>query len=153
MSLVRSFGSAVSHADLILASLRLGATYLGAASQATNAIALTLIAICYQLPFSISQAISIRVGNLLGADLPQHAKIASKAAQLFAFLSIAPVAILLQVFRHSFVRLFSSDPEVISLFDRMVSSHAGSIRDYSVILAHSLGSSLRPHFQTVCKVR
>lgn len=103
-----------------LGSLRLGASYLGEVPQAVNAIALTLGGLCVQAPLAISQAVSIRIGNLLGANQPNKAKRASEAAQIFTFVIIGITAILLQVVRHSFGYLFSKDPEVVEVFDRMV---------------------------------
>ena len=100
---------------------RLGATYLGEVPQAVNAIALTLISLCWQLPLAISQSIAIRVGNLLGARQHKKAKCAAKAAQIFTLIIAGVTAIFLQVMRRSFGHLFSKDPLVVEVFDRMVS--------------------------------
>lgn len=107
-------------ADFLFPTVRLGATYLGEVPQAVNAIALTLSGLCWQIPFAISQAVSIRIGNHLGANLPHKAKRASNAAQMFTFVITGITAILMQVLRRSFGHLFSKDPLVIEVFDRIV---------------------------------
>lgn len=65
---------------------------------------------------------AIRIGNLLGANLPHKAKRACEAAQMFTVVVTGATAVLLQVLRRSFGHLFSKDPLVIEVFDRMVSS-------------------------------
>lgn len=72
------------------------------------------------MPFAISQAVSIRLGNHLGANLPHKAKRASEAAQLFTFGITGVTAVLLQIFRRGFGQLFSNDPLVVEVYDRMV---------------------------------
>lgn len=116
--------------------LRLGATYLGEVPQAVNAIALTLGGLCWQLPFAISQAVAIRIGNLLGANLPRKAKRASEASQVFTFVITGVTAILLQVLRRSFGHLFSKDPLVVEVFDRMVCLSCDTIHSIQLEIAY-----------------
>jgi Na+-driven multidrug efflux pump len=118
--------------------LRLGATYLGETPQAVNAIALTLGGLVWQLPLALSQAVAIRIGNLLGANLPRTAERASEAAQVFTLIITATSAVLLQVLRRHFAQLFSTDPLVLALFSRMVRA-TSSITHTDISLLPSSG--------------
>ncbi|KAK9900763.1 MATE efflux family protein [Cystobasidium minutum MCA 4210] len=104
---------------LAFEGMSLGASYLGQVPQTVNAIAITVGGVCLQLPFGISQASAIRVGNLLGANSPHKAKIASQAAQISAFIATAITALAIQVFRKPLGHLFTTDLLVIEMFDRM----------------------------------
>lgn len=72
------------------------------------------------MPYAIAQAVSIRTGGHLGSGHPRKAYCAFKASQYFAFIVTSILVILLQVFRLNLGHLFSNDPLVIEVFDRMV---------------------------------
>ncbi|RUO95888.1 mate-domain-containing protein, partial [Jimgerdemannia flammicorona] len=62
-----------------------------------------------------SLAVSTRVGNLLGAQLPEHARIASNVGILFAIVFGLFNSIILLVFKDVWGYLFTSDPAVVVL--------------------------------------
>lgn len=129
---------------------RLGAAYLGEVPLAVNSIALTLACLFWQTPLALCQASSIRIGNLLGANLPHSAKRASEAAQIYTFVITGITAILIQVLRRHFAQLFSRDPLVLGLFDRMVRTvsptrNATSMLTVLLGMACSSGCILRWH--------
>lgn len=101
-------------------NLRLGAAYLGEVPLAVSAIALTLAGVFWQIPLALSQAVAIRIGNLLGARLPRSAKRASEAAQIYTVIIAGASAMVLQLARRHFGQLFSKDPLVLALFGRIV---------------------------------
>lgn len=111
--------SAKQSADTFI-PISLGASYLGEVPQSVNAIALTLSGVCWQIPYAINQASAIRIGNLLGANLPHKANRASQAARYFALVVTGISAVAIQVFRNSLGHLFTKDLDVITMFDRMV---------------------------------
>ncbi|KAK1073832.1 hypothetical protein LTR33_009906 [Friedmanniomyces endolithicus] len=95
---------------LTLASARFGATYLGAQTVLQSLSVLT-----FSLPFSISIASSTRVANLIGATLPDAAKVTAKVAVVFGtFLGLLNVITLLAA-RYHIPQLFTNDQEVIKL--------------------------------------
>ena len=118
-------------------AISLGSTYLGEVTQATSAILATVGSLAWQTPLALSSesnykagsdransatvAVSIRVGNLIGAGKPQQAKKAATVAQIFALSVVTTTAILIFVFRRSFATLFSQDSAVIAATDRCVS--------------------------------
>ncbi|KAK0806610.1 hypothetical protein LTR75_006936 [Friedmanniomyces endolithicus] len=95
---------------LTLASARFGATYLGAQTVLQSLSVLT-----FSLPFSISIASSTRVANLIGATLPDAAKVTAKVAVVFGtFVGLLNVITLLAA-RYHIPQLFTNDQEVIKL--------------------------------------
>ena len=97
-----------------------GATYLGEVSQASNAIYSTTMSVAWNVPLAISVAVSIRIGNLLGQNLPFKAAKSAVVTQYLACLVVVFNAIFLLSVKKFYGRIFSRDPEVISSVDRNV---------------------------------
>ena len=95
---------------LTLAAGRFGATELAAQS-----VLVTLTSTTYQIPFPMSIAASTRIANLIGAKLPDAAKLCAKVATVAGFLIGAFNLILVALFRYQIPRLFTNDPDVIEL--------------------------------------
>lgn len=95
---------------IVFASAQISATHLAA-----NAILQNLGMVAYQLPFPLSIAGSTRVANLIGASLPEAAKVTTKV--LFILGTIVGVfnVVVLSSLRFYIPRLFSKDEEVIAL--------------------------------------
>ncbi|CED83587.1 Uncharacterized membrane protein, predicted efflux pump [Phaffia rhodozyma] len=91
----------------------LAASLLGPAALATQSILLIACSITYQIPFSMSIAIAVRAGNLLGAQRGFEAMWACRTALLLSIIVSTFNSILLLVFRNSFAKLFNSDPVVV----------------------------------------
>lgn len=88
---------------------------LGTLALAAQSILLVCSSITYQLPYAMSIAVAVRVGNLLGASQARFAKICSDMA-VFLSLSAGVVNSLLYLsIRNQLGGLFSEDQKVIDL--------------------------------------
>ncbi|KAH9845010.1 MatE [Teratosphaeria destructans] len=95
---------------LTLASARISATHLAA-----QTVLQTLAVLFYQFPFPLSIATSTRVANLIGASLPDAAKVTGVVAvTLGTIIGIINMVVLASL-RNLIPRLFSNDPDVITL--------------------------------------
>lgn len=92
----------------------LAASYLGIEAQALNSIFMTIMGFLYQIPFSMSVSAAIRVGNLLGQNLPHKARTAAKVSQVMAFCEVLVTSIFLYIFRRQVIQIFSQDPDVLA---------------------------------------
>ncbi|KAL5498225.1 ERC1_1 [Sanghuangporus vaninii] len=93
----------------------LAASQLGPIALATQSVLLVSESITYQAPFSLSVAISVRIGNLLGERNAHRANIASKAALLVVSAIEVTNSVIFLIFRHNWGYLFNDDLEVVSL--------------------------------------
>lgn len=95
--------------------LTLASSYFGTSHLAAQSVLANLTALTWQIPFPISIAASTRIANFIGATLADSAKLSAKVA----FVAAAAVgifnAILLSLLRTQLPRLFTNEPEVISL--------------------------------------
>jgi len=71
--------------------------------------------IVYQLPYALSVAAAVRVGNLLGALQPKQAEISSYMSLALSLVAGAFNSGLFLVFRSRWGGWFTEDPEVIKL--------------------------------------
>nr|POE66677.1 putative transporter [Quercus suber] len=95
---------------LTLASARISATHLAA-----NTVLQSLSVFAYQFPFPVSIAASTRVANLIGAGLPDAAKVTVQvtfaAGTVIGLINMTVLSSL----RMQIPRLFSNDAEVVAL--------------------------------------
>jgi MATE family multidrug resistance protein len=95
--------------------LTLSSSWISAEHLAANTILQSLSVLTYQLPFPVSIAASTRVANLIGATLPDAAKVTAKVTFIVgAALGIFNM-LMLSIFRNYIPLLYSSDPDVIHL--------------------------------------
>lgn len=95
---------------LTLASARISSTHLAA-----NTVLQSLSVLTYQLPFPLSIAASTRVANLIGAGLPDAAKVTTKVNFVMGFVLGLFNMIFLSAFRNYIPLLLTSDPHVVAL--------------------------------------
>ncbi|KAK4540522.1 hypothetical protein LTR36_009160 [Oleoguttula mirabilis] len=95
---------------LTLASARISSTHLAAQTVLQSLSVLT-----YQLPFPLSIAVSTRVANLIGATLPDAAKVTGKVAIVMGTVVGLLNVLVLYSLRNYIPHLFSSDADVILL--------------------------------------
>nr|POE71888.1 putative transporter [Quercus suber] len=95
---------------LTLASARISATHLAA-----NTVLQSLCIFTYQFPFPISIAASTRVANLIGAGLPDAAKVTVQVTFVVGTVIGLINMVVLSSLRGQIPRLFSSDADVIAL--------------------------------------
>ncbi|SJX62137.1 uncharacterized protein SRS1_12986 [Sporisorium reilianum f. sp. reilianum] len=90
---------------------------LGVVALAAQSVLLVSSSVTYQLPFGASVATAVRVGNLLGANRPDEAKISSRVSLILSLAMGGLNSALFLIFRRQWGWLFSSDLEVISLVE------------------------------------
>lgn len=95
---------------LTLASARISATHLAAQTVLQSLSVLT-----YQLPFPLSIAASTRVANLIGATLPEAAKVTGRVAVVGGAVIGIFNMVLLSSLRNYIPWLFTNDHEVVAL--------------------------------------
>ena len=95
---------------LTLASARINAEHLAA-----NTVLQSLSILTYQLPFPLSIAGSTRVANLVGAALPEAAKVTARV--IFVLGAIIGVfnVVMLSSLRNYIPYAYTQDPDVIAL--------------------------------------
>nr|GMD73915.1 protein DETOXIFICATION 55 [Ipomoea batatas] len=82
---------------------------------ATAAIVIQTTSLMYTLPSALSNSISSRVGNELGAGRPGKARLATAIAIVLAFLASAFGILLTTLGREVWVKIFTTDTEVLEL--------------------------------------
>lgn len=95
--------------------LTFSSSYLSTAHLAAQSVVMTTSVSIYHIPFSVSIAVSTRLGNLIGAGALSAARIATRA-YLVTFLAIGFVdAIFLVATRNILPSAFTDDQEVIAI--------------------------------------
>lgn len=95
--------------------LTLGSSRISAEHLAANTILQSLSVLTYQLPFPLSIAASTRVANLIGATLPDAARVTARVTFIVGSALGVFNMLMLSVFRNYIPRLYTSDPDVIRL--------------------------------------
>ncbi|EST07236.1 Multi antimicrobial extrusion protein [Kalmanozyma brasiliensis GHG001] len=93
---------------------------LGVVALAAQSVLLVSSSITYQLPFGASVAAAVRIGNLLGANRPDEAKISSRVSLILSLAMGGLNSALFLIFRKQWGWLFSSDVEVIQLVEHIL---------------------------------
>ena len=97
--------------------LTLSASWMSTTHLAAQSVLSTLASVAFQLPYSISIAASTRLANLVGAKLPNCARVAMKMS-VFAACIVGTINMLvLGLFRHQIPKLFTSDADVHALIE------------------------------------
>ncbi|KAI9683623.1 MAG: hypothetical protein M1829_004927 [Trizodia sp. TS-e1964] len=100
--------------------LTLASSYISTTHLAAQSILATIAAITYQIPYPLSIAASTRIANLIGASLPDAAKLSAKAAFVGAIGVGIFNMILLNSTRNILPRLLTNDQDVIDLVARIL---------------------------------
>jgi MATE family multidrug resistance protein len=95
--------------------LTLAASYFGTTVLAAQSVVVTATSITWQIPFPVSIATSTRIANLIGASLPEAAKVSAKVGMYMSAVIGVFNFLVLALLRNQIPRLFSSDPEVIAI--------------------------------------
>lgn len=93
---------------------------LGSTALAAQSVLLVSSSITYQLPFAMSVATAVRVGNLLGAGHAADARISAWVSLALSLLVGTANSLLFLVFRKQWGSMFSTDPQVVQLVARIV---------------------------------
>ncbi|MCL4118329.1 UNVERIFIED_CONTAM: hypothetical protein GTU68_008586 [Idotea baltica] len=108
-------GIAVFAETSIFAIIALLIGKLGATVISGHQIALNFSSLVFMVPYSISIASTIRVGQLLGQENATAAYFASRVSISTALTYACCAAFIILLFRHSIASLYSSDTQVINL--------------------------------------
>ncbi|EPE06131.1 mate efflux family protein [Ophiostoma piceae UAMH 11346] len=100
--------------------LTLAAGRFGTSELAAQSILVTMTSTTYQIPFPMSIAASTRVANLIGAKLPEAAKICAKVATYMGISIGVFNFFLVYAFRYQIPVLFTDDAEVIELVAQVI---------------------------------
>ncbi|KAI9842511.1 MAG: hypothetical protein M1837_007105 [Sclerophora amabilis] len=100
--------------------LTLVSSYFSTAHLAAQSILVTLSTITYLLPLPISIAASTRIANLIGATLPEAAKVSAKVAVVVAsFVGVFNLT-LMSSLRNYIPQLFTNDPDVLEVVAKVL---------------------------------
>ncbi|KAL6765141.1 mate-domain-containing protein [Haematococcus lacustris] len=89
---------------------------LGETATAAHAALLSICVFCFNaMPFAVSIAGSIRVGNLLGSGRPRQARLAGYMCVLLGSGFQAVCGVVIGATEGQVVRIFTSDPETLSM--------------------------------------
>jgi len=119
--------------------LTFSASYISTAHLAAQSVVMTTCVVMYHIPFSVSVAVSTRLGNLIGSGSLEAAKIATRAyVVVFLIMGLIDAAFLTST-RNLLPRVFSDDPEVISIAAQVMPVLAAfQIFDASTALVNGL---------------
>jgi MATE family multidrug resistance protein len=95
--------------------LTLSSSWISAEHLAANTILQSLSVLTYQLPFPLSIAASTRVANLIGATLPDAARVTARVTFIVGTVLGVFNMLMLLGFRNKIPLLYSKDPDVIRL--------------------------------------
>jgi multidrug resistance protein, MATE family len=91
------------------------AAKLSAESLAAHQVALNIASVTYMVPLGISAAAAVAVGHSIGRGDPARARGTGYLAIGVASTFMAVMALLLILFPHSIVRIYSPDPRVMAI--------------------------------------
>ncbi len=91
------------------------AARLSPEALAAHQVALNIASVTYMVPLGISAAAAVAVGHAIGAGDPARARRAGYLAIAMASGFMALMAVLLLLFPHFIVRIYSPDPQVLAI--------------------------------------
>lgn len=104
--------------------LTLSSSWISPEHLAANTVLQSLSVLTYQLPFPLSIAASTRVANLIGATLPDAAKVTARVTLIAGtFLGLFNVIVLFSL-RWQIPWLFTNEPDVVELAARCLPINA-----------------------------
>lgn len=95
--------------------LTLASSHIDSTALAAQSVLATISSLTFQVPFPVSISGSTRIANLIGAGLPDSAKISAKVTMAGAVIVGLFNMLTLSSLRFYIPRLFTSDEEVIEL--------------------------------------
>ncbi len=107
---VMLFAEVLAFEIITLAAAQMSATHLAA-----NSIIQSLSVIAFQLPYPLSIAGSTRVANLIGASLPDAAKVTAQVILVLGTIVGVINVIALGAFRNYVPQLYTNEADVIAL--------------------------------------
>ncbi|KAJ1302149.1 hypothetical protein OPQ81_000977 [Rhizoctonia solani] len=93
----------------------LAASQLGPTPLAAQSVLLTSASTAFQTPYSLGMATTVRVGNLLGSERAQMARLAAETAIGMSLVVAMVLSIIFMTFRENWGYLFNNEENVASL--------------------------------------
>ncbi|KAL5069268.1 hypothetical protein RYX36_020155 [Vicia faba] len=84
-------------------------------SVASMGVLIQITSLMYILPYSLSNSVSTRVGNMIGAQKPSKAKLSAISGLSFSFICGLLAFIFTLCVRNIWARMFTNDQEIITL--------------------------------------
>lgn len=100
--------------------LTVAASYLSSIELAAQSVIMTVCVVVAHVTFSVSVAISVRLGNLIGSNRLDAAKVATKAYCIAAVVVGLIDGILVILLRQPILRAFTADEAVIGIASRIM---------------------------------
>ena len=100
--------------------LTFASSYFGTTVLAAQSVLATLTSLTFQIPFPLSIAASTRVANLIGASLPEAAKMSTKVAFCAAIGVGLFNVTLLSSLKEYIPRLFTNDKDVTEIVSKIL---------------------------------
>jgi MATE family multidrug resistance protein len=107
--------------------IALGASWIDTTNLGAQSVILTSIVALYTLVFGVGIASANRVGNLLGAQRPKQARIASRVALAVGFTVAFGNAITMFMLRSKWAYFFTDDKEVADIVSNVLPLVAGFV--------------------------
>jgi MATE family multidrug resistance protein len=96
-------------------ALTFSSSYLSTAHLAAQSVVMSICVVMFHIPFSVSVAVSTRLGNLIGAASLDAARIATRTyVGVFVVMGVVDAA-LIGGLRNVLPRAFSDDPVVVEI--------------------------------------
>lgn len=88
---------------------------LGAITVAGHQIALNFTSLCFIIPLSMSMGVTIRVGQTIGAGVPEKARFTSFAGVITTLMTASVSASIMLFFPEAVAAIYTRDPQVSQL--------------------------------------
>ena len=130
--------------------LALAAGYMSTAALAAHTILAQIVPLAFMVPLGIGTAVSVRIGNELGAGHFQCAKYSAFVAVMITIIFSLLTSIVFGVFARPITSVFSSDSDVVDLSTSASPIVAAfMVLDYFQVMFVTLSLSLH-HRSTLC---
>jgi len=93
----------------------LAASFLGPTALAAQSVILVSSTTAFQVPWALSIATAVRIGNLLGEQNAHRAGVAARVSMLLVLIFAGISSAIFLIFRHQWGYLFNDDPDVVTL--------------------------------------
>jgi len=88
---------------------------IGAVAVAAHQVALNYAALMFMIPLGLSMGMTIRVGQIIGAEMPERARLAGVVGMAMAVSVMVLSALVMVVVPERIAAMYTSDPEVAAL--------------------------------------
>ncbi|KAL6452675.1 hypothetical protein SBY92_001937 [Candida maltosa Xu316] len=115
------------------------ASYFGTVELAAQSAVSSIASLTYMVPFSVGIAAATRIANFIGGQNMKGAIIATRVAMIAAVIVSVINCFVLFTFRYQIARVFSNDPEVISLIVSLLNPLVSIIQIFDGIASVNSG--------------